>query len=127
MTLTDFRSHPARRREPARRLPAYGAQLASRLREGFEPAHGIAVWIDTPPSLRGICAPLAVFADTDPAALDWSQCHRRDVFIARADSVTPERLQATVAAITAAKPRRLLLLRASPPFCTLLIPGKGAR
>lgn len=127
MTMTDLRSRSARRREPARRLPAYGAQLAHRLREGFEPAHGIAVWIDTPPSLHGICAPLAVFADTDPAALDWTQCHRRDVFIAKADAVAPERLQATVAAITAARPRRLLLLQSRPPYCILLIPGEGAR
>lgn len=109
------------------RLPAYGRELAQRLREGFEPAHGIAVWIDSPPSLRGICAPLAVFGDTDPAALDWSQCHRRDVFIAKADRVAAERLQATVGAITAAGPRRLLLLLSRPPYCTLLIPGEGGR
>lgn len=125
--MTDIRSLPARRREPARRLPAYGAQLANQLREGFEPAHGIAVWIDAPPSLRGICAPLAVFADTDPTALDWSQCHRRDVFIAKADAVPADRLQVTVAAITAAQPRRLLLLLSRPPYCTLLIPGEGCR
>lgn len=114
-------------RAPSRRLPAYGAQLAERLREGFEPAHGVAVWIDARPSLRGVCAPLAVFADTDPAALDWSVCHRRDVFIAKADEAAPERLQATVAAITAAGPRRLLLLQLRPPYCTLVIPGEGAR
>lgn len=124
---TDLRPPSPAQRTTARRLPAYGAQLAERVREGFEPAHGIAVWIDARPSLRGICAPLAVFYDTDPAALDWSLCHRRDVFIAKADDAAPDRLQATVAAITAAGPRRMLLLQSRPPYCTLVIPGEGAR
>lgn len=127
MTRTDFRSNLARRHAPARRLPAYGARLADRLRDGFEPPHGVAVWIDTAPSLRGICAPLAVFADTDPAALDWSLCHRRDVFVAHADAVAPDRLQAVVAAITDAQPRRLLLLLERPPYCHIAISGEGTR
>lgn len=127
MTLTDFRSNPARRHAPSRRQPAYGARLADRLRDGFEPPHGVAVWIDTAPSLRGICAPLAVFADTDPAAMDWSLCHRRDVFIVRADTAAPDRLRAVVAAITEAKPRRLLLLLERPPYCHIAIRGEGAR
>lgn len=127
MTLTDIRSNPVRRRAPARRLPAYGARLADRLRDGFEPPHGVAVWIDASPSLRGICAPLAVFADTDPAALDWSLCHRRDVFIVRADAAAADRLRAVVAAITTAQPRRLLLLLEHPPYCYIAISGEGAR
>jgi hypothetical protein len=100
-----------------KRLPAYGRQLATRLQSGIEPKHGISVWID--PTHRvpmtGVCAPLAVFPDDNPAMLNWGACRGRDVWIPGADRIERDRLHAVVRAIVAAAPRRLILLTREHP------------
>ena len=98
-----------------KRMPAYSRALREALMTGKEPQHGIGIYLDEMPPERSIFAPLAVFSDTDPADLDWSICAGRDVTIPRADEADRDRLLATVAAIRAARPRRLLLLKAEPP------------
>lgn len=110
----------------ARRLPAYGRALLDALKSGREPLHGIAAWIDVRPPERGLCAPLAVFADTDPAALDWSLCAGRSVIVPHADRVEPERLTATVCAIRAARPLRLLLLTDRAPGFAFVVSAGAA-
>lgn len=54
--------------------------------------------------------PLACFADTDPAIVDWSLCRGRDVHIAGTD-LDPVRLKRLIEALEAAKPRRLQVHR----------------
>ena len=105
------------------RRPAYARALHDALRRGQEPAHGIAVWIDTRPPERGTCAPLAVFADTDPAALDWSLCRGRSVIVPHADEVAHERLIAVCRAIKAVRPARLLLLKDDAPGFEFVVSG----
>lgn len=107
------------------KLPAYGRDLQHAIATGKRPRHGAAVWIDRP-IVRGICAPLAVFADTDPGALDWTLCRGLDVTVPSADEVQRERLIATVRAIKAARPRRLMLLKSDPPGHEFVVLG-GAR
>ena len=98
-----------------KRMPAYSRHLCAALKAGKEPLHGIGIYIDRTPPECSIYAPLAVFSDTDPADVDWSICSGRDVIVPRADEADRDRLLATVAAIRAARPRRLLLLKAEPP------------
>ena len=109
-----------------KRLPAYGRQLLDALNMGREPIHGIAVWIDRPASTGGVCAPLAVFADTDPLTLDWSVCCARSVIVPHANEVVPRRLIATVSAIRAARPLRLLLLKEASPGFEFVVAAGGA-
>ena len=108
------------------RLPAYGRALSEALQARKTPAHGIAIWIDIKPPVTGICAPLAVFPDTDPAALDWSLCKNQSVIVPHADRVERDRLLATVKAIRAARPRRLLLLKDAAPGFELVVSAGGA-
>lgn len=106
------------------RLPAYGKALQEALQAHKTPAHGLAVWIDSKPPVTGICAPLAVFSsDTDPAALDWSLCKNQNVIIPHADRVDRDRLLATVRAIRAARPARLLLLKDAAPGFEIVVSG----
>lgn len=103
------------------RLPAYGRALLDALRAGRVPAHGIAVWIDQTPPSAGICAPLAIFQDTDPATLDWGLCHAQTVIVPHADRVQHDRLLATVRKIRKAGPLRLLLLKDSAPGFEIVV------
>ena len=111
-----------------KRLPAYGRQLATRLASGIEPMHGISVWIDPVRGvpMTGVCAPLAVFPDDNPAMLDWSACRGRDVWIPRADQVERDRLHVVVRAIVAASPRRLILLTRETPGCEFVVSTRRA-
>lgn len=108
------------------KLPAYGRHLEHAIATGKRPRHGVAVWIDRMP-VRGICAPLAVFSDTDPGALDWSLCRGMDVIVPHADEVQRERLIAVCRAIKAAAPRRLLLLKQDPPGHEFVVSAEGAK
>lgn len=96
------------------KLPAYGRDLRQLLAAGQAPRHGVAVFVDRPVE-RGIFTPLAVFADADPATLDWSLCRGLDVVVPHADQVPHSRLIATIKAVVAADPRRLLLLKKDEP------------
>lgn len=107
-----------------RRLPAYARKLRELIASGKNPRHGIAVFVDRAP-VHGICKPLAVFPDADPAALDWSICAGLDVTVPFADEVDRDRLQSTVRAIKAAKPRRLMLLKAAPPGFEFVVLGEA--
>lgn len=89
------------------RRPAYARQLAAVLAAGREPLHGIAVYLDARPPDVPLFAALACFADTDPAALDWSQCRGRDVVVPCADQADPDRLDRLLDALQASRPRRL--------------------
>lgn len=108
------------------KLPAYGRNLRQAIVAGKAPRHGVAIWIDRMPA-RGICAPLAVFSDGDPGALDWSLCKNLDVIVPHADEVQRERLTATVRAIKAARPRRLMLLKQDEPGVEFVVVAGGAR
>jgi hypothetical protein len=106
-----------------KRLPAYGRQLMTRLASGIEPMHGISVWIDPVRGvpMTGVCAPLAVFPDDNPAMLNWGVCRGRDVWIPGADLVERDRLHAVVRSIVAAAPRRLILLTREHPGCEFVV------
>lgn len=108
------------------RLPAYGRQLRAIIAGGKKPRHGVAIWIDRQPE-RGICKPLAVFPDADPAALDWSICQGQDVIVPDADHADRGRLIAVVRAIRAARPRRLLLLKEGHPGFEFVVSAEAAR
>lgn len=110
----------------ARRLPAYGRMLLTALKAGREPLHGISVWIDTRPPERGLCAPLSIFVDADPANLDWSVCEGRSIIVPHADQVAHDRLISTVREIRAARPLRLLLLKDNPPGIEFVVVGGAA-
>ena len=84
------------------------------------------MWIDANPPETGICAPLAVFADTAPGELDWSLCKNQTVIVPHADQVDRDRLLATVRAIRAARPARLLLLKDEAPGFEVVVSGGSA-
>lgn len=94
------------------RAPAYSKALREALKDGLEPLHGIAVYLDQRPPEKPLCAPLACFHDTEPDQLDWSLCASRDVHVANAGICDPARLMRLVGAIKAVKPRRLQVHRA---------------
>lgn len=94
------------------RSPAYARALLAHIASG-RPANTILVFIDQSPNLRAPWPALAVFADTDPASLDWSLVRNRGVIVARADRVERPRLAATLAAIARAAPAHLMALASS--------------
>jgi len=98
-----------------KRLPAYGRDLLEHRKAGREPYHGIALWIDRKPPQNGVCAPLAIFSDTQPDELDWSLCEGRSVLIPHSDEVDPDRLLAIINEVVKADPSRLILLKEAPP------------
>lgn len=98
-----------------KRLPAYGRDLLAHRRAGREPYHGITLWIDRKPPANGLCAPLAIFSDTQPDELDWSLCEGRSVLIPHSDEVDPDRLLAVINEVVKADPSRLILLKEAPP------------
>ena len=98
-----------------KRLPAYGRDLLDHRKAGREPYHGIALWIDRKPPQNGVCAPLAIFSDTQPHELDWSLCEARSVLIPHSDEVDPDRLLAVINEVVKADPSRLILLKEAPP------------
>lgn len=108
-----------------KRLPAYGRAMLDALNAGRAPTHGVAVWIDRPAPPASVCAPLAVFSDTDPGALDWSMCRGQSVIVPHADEVERGRLLATVRAIRAARPLRLLLLKEDAPGFEFVVSAGG--
>ncbi|WP_123785230.1 hypothetical protein [Pseudazoarcus pumilus] len=108
------------------RRPAYARQLAATIAAGYEPLHGIAVWLDRRPPDGGIFAHLACFSDTDPAALDWGLCYRRDVIVPCADQCNQARLDRLLAALAAADPRRLQTWSANGDNVRFLIVGRVA-
>lgn len=106
--------------------PAYSRELAALYRQGLEPLHGIAVYLDRTPPQRPLLARLACFADTDPAALDWSLCRGRDAVVPCADQCDPDRLDRLLDALTAAKPRRLQTWSTDGADVRFLILGRAA-
>lgn len=98
-----------------KRLPAYGRELQENIRAGREPYHGISVWIDRQASRKGVCAPLAIFSDTQPNELDWSLCKGRSVLIPHSDEVDAGRLIEVINEIVKEYPARVILFRESPP------------
>ena len=102
-------------RTAGKRLPAYGRQLLEALKSGREPFHGISLWIDREASLNGVCAPLGLFRDADPAMVDWSLCRNRSVMIPHAEKVDPDRLSATIAELKKYDPERVITFSENPP------------
>lgn len=108
-----------------KRRPAYARELAATLAAGLEPLHGIAVYLDRTPPQRPLLARLACFADTDPAALDWSLCRGRDVVVPFADQADPDRLGRLLDALKAARPRRLQAWSASGDDIRFIVTADG--
>lgn len=102
------------------RRPAYARSLAAILADGNDPLD-VLVFIDRTPPNKAVRPVLAVFHDADPASLDWSLIAGLDVLVPDADKPRRARLRATVQAIIAAAPRRLVLLMQRPPFAEHLV------
>lgn len=107
---------------PGRRLPPLGKLLADAFLRCLQPKRRQAcVWLDGWPPKNPSMAAVVCPRDEEPARFDWRILAGLDVLVKVPAPCDGDRLRRLLVELVAVKPRRLIVLRPTPPHAQFII------
>jgi hypothetical protein len=113
---------------PGKKLPPYGAILATAYMQGLMPKNRECVvfldhWPERPsenPTRPVVACP----PDASPESFDWRPLAGLDIFVLMPESGDGDRLRRLLRELSAVKPRRLIVLRPEAPHAEFIVSVK---
>jgi hypothetical protein len=107
---------------PGRRLPPFGKPLADAFLRGLQPKRRQAcVWLDCWPPEKPSMAAVVCPRDEQPERFDWRPLAALDVLVKAPAPCNGNRLRRLLVELVAVKPRRLIVLRSTPPHVEFIV------
>ncbi len=107
---------------PGRRLPPFGKPLADAFLRGLQPrGRQAVVFLDAWPPKKPAMAAVVCPSDEQPERFDWRILAALDVLVKVPAPCDGDRLRRLLVELVAVKPRRLIVLRPTPPHAEFVI------